>query len=568
MLVFYWACFALSIIFILWFLSLGEQHNTKQTILLTVVAISNAGNVIMYLADSRHEVLTGLKLTYSSGCFLPLLIFLMICDMTHFRIPRVVKALMYLGQIGIYAVCCTVGTGTLFYKEIGVQFYNGLIIFDKHYGPLHSLFVTGMGAYFLASLIVGFLSLKKKTVVSYRNVSKLLISVGFGIFCYAFERIIHLPVELLPIVYIVSVFLSILPVVRQNTYSVHSIASEMFDDYADVGHVVFDNQLRYMGCDDSIFSIFPELSHYRMEYVLKDKGTPFTKLFLPLLKEYRYSSEDKILKTDIFEIDDKFYEYRIAPIIKRKRSQGLIIEISDVTDREKNVRLMENYSHDLEIDVEKKTEKIRDLRDKMMFGMAQMVESRDPSTGGHIRRTSTVVKIFSNELLKRDLGFDRDFLRKVERSAPMHDLGKIAVKDSVLTKNGPFLPDEYEDMKKHSAAGAVIVRKILDGVEHEDFVQIAENVAHYHHEKFNGEGYPEGLAGEDIPIEARIMAYADVFDALVSKRCYKEAYDYDRAFDIIKESVGTHFDPKLADAFMACRPQLEEFYSNDLGHSQ
>lgn len=143
----------------------------------------------------------------------------------------------------------------------------------------------------------------------------------------------------------------------------------------------------------------------------------------------------------------------------------------------------------------------------------------------------------------------------------MHDLGKIAVDDSVLRKPGKFTPEEFEEMKKHSEKGAEIVTQILDGVNDEKFISIARNVAHYHHEKWNGQGYPKQLSGIEIPLEARIMALADVFDALVSKRCYKEKMDYDNAFRIIEESLGSHFDPELGKMFLKCRPQLEAYYN-------
>ena len=144
----------------------------------------------------------------------------------------------------------------------------------------------------------------------------------------------------------------------------------------------------------------------------------------------------------------------------------------------------------------------------------------------------------------------------------MHDLGKIAIDDAVLRKPGKYTDAEYAEMKRHPAEGAKIVENILNGVEDESFVQIAKNIALYHHEKWNGKGYPTGLSGTDIPIEARIMALADVFDALVSKRCYKEAFSYDRAFAIIEESLGEHFDPELGAVFLSCRPQLEALYDN------
>ena len=145
----------------------------------------------------------------------------------------------------------------------------------------------------------------------------------------------------------------------------------------------------------------------------------------------------------------------------------------------------------------------------------------------------------------------------------MHDLGKIAVDDAVLKKQGKFTKKDYEKMKKHSEEGATIVARVLKDVDDSLFKDIAINVAHYHHERWDGTGYPKGLKGAEIPIEARIMALADVFDALVSKRCYKEALSFDEAFCIIKESLGSHFDPDLGEIFIECRPQLEILYMNE-----
>lgn len=144
----------------------------------------------------------------------------------------------------------------------------------------------------------------------------------------------------------------------------------------------------------------------------------------------------------------------------------------------------------------------------------------------------------------------------------MHDLGKIGVNDSILRKNGRFTEDEYEQMKKHAEIGGKMVEDILTDVEEQAFVQVAKNVANYHHEKVNGKGYPEGLKEQEIPVEARIMALADVFDALVSKRCYKEAFSYDEAFAIIAEEAGSHFDSELTKVFLTCRPELESYYNH------
>ena len=240
-----------------------------------------------------------------------------------------------------------------------------------------------------------------------------------------------------------------------------------------------------------------------------------------------------------------------------------MIEIVDDTQQQKYMQLLNNYNSDLAEEVRRKSERINNFQDKLILSMADMVENRDNNTGGHIKRTSKAIKIFVDEIQKfrSELNIQMSFLENVVKAAPMHDLGKIAVDDSILRKPGKFTPEEFDEMKKHSEKGAVIVGQLLEGMDDKEFVQIASNVANYHHEKWNGQGYPKKLKEEEIPIEARIMALADVFDALVSKRCYKEKMDYDQAFSIIEESSGSHFDPRLTEIFMNCREELESFYN-------
>ncbi len=208
--------------------------------------------------------------------------------------------------------------------------------------------------------------------------------------------------------------------------------------------------------------------------------------------------------------------------------------------------------------------KLKKVQNSIITGMAGVVESRDNSTGGHINRTSMVVRTFSQKLIKcADIvHLDEHFLHNVERAAPMHDIGKIAVDDVILRKQGRYTDEEYAKMKMHPAEGAKMLKIVLNEVDDDDFVRIALNVANYHHERWDGMGYPEHRAGNDIPIEARIMALADVFDALVSKRCYKEAYSFDKAFSIIRESLGTQFDPVLGGLFLECQLELTQLYTD------
>ena len=222
------------------------------------------------------------------------------------------------------------------------------------------------------------------------------------------------------------------------------------------------------------------------------------------------------------------------------------------------------YNEELQKEVAAKTERIVALHDKLLIGMATMVESRDNSTGGHIKRTSAGVRILT-ETIKEDgsMTLPDGFYERIIKAAPMHDLGKIAVDDAILRKPGRFTPEEYEVMKTHAAEGAKIVREILADTDDREFCRIAENVAHYHHERYDGSGYPDKLKGDEIPLEAKIMAIADVYDALVSKRVYKDSYSFEDADRIILEGMGTQFDPALRKYYEAARPRLEAFYSEE-----
>lgn len=202
---------------------------------------------------------------------------------------------------------------------------------------------------------------------------------------------------------------------------------------------------------------------------------------------------------------------------------------------------------------------------EMVMGFATLVENKDGSTGGHIRRTTAYVKLLVEEL--RDRGYYKDILTKdyIENlcmAAPMHDIGKIAVPDVILQKPGKLTDDEFDIIKRHSADGGKVIQETFGHLEDRQYTKLAYEVARYHHEKWNGKGYPEGLKETEIPLGARIMAIADVFDAVSEKRCYKEAFPIDKCFEIIEDGSGRDFDPILVEIFLDIRDKVIEVYNN------
>ena len=238
-------------------------------------------------------------------------------------------------------------------------------------------------------------------------------------------------------------------------------------------------------------------------------------------------------------------------------AMAILLFIFDLLD----VRAMEKHNRKLKDEVAERNEHLIKMQDNLITSLAVMVESRDNSTGGHILRTKEVVRIITDEMRKDpDCKLSDDFFNDILQATPMHDLGKIAIDDAILRKQSQFLPGEYEIMKTHAEKGYQVLHDILKDTEKASFKIVAENIAHYHHEKWDGTGYPCGLKGEEIPIEARIMAIADVYDALMSNRAYKGKMSFEETDRMIMEGMGTHFDKNLEKYYVAARPKLEEYY--------
>ncbi len=214
-------------------------------------------------------------------------------------------------------------------------------------------------------------------------------------------------------------------------------------------------------------------------------------------------------------------------------------------------------------DLQKKNEEITKMQNGLIYLMADLVESRDKCTGDHIKRTASYVKLILELLVENNMFSDLitpKYIFNVCASAPLHDVGKINVSDSILNKPGKLTEEEFEQMKMHTTAGKKIIEGAMQLTADSGYLNEALNLALYHHEKWDGTGYPQGLKAEEIPLSARIMAVSDVFDALVSSRSYKEPFSFDKAMEIIKEGAGKHFDPVIANLFYENRDKVKEIF--------
>jgi putative two-component system response regulator len=222
---------------------------------------------------------------------------------------------------------------------------------------------------------------------------------------------------------------------------------------------------------------------------------------------------------------------------------------------------LRDQNHYLESEVERRVQEVAALQDVTIHAMASLAETRDSETGNHIRRTSHYLKALAEQV--RHLPRFRDFLtdKNIEllfKTAPLHDIGKVGIPDHILLKPGRFEPHEMAIMKTHTTLGrdAILAAERELGIE-VDFLKYAKEIAYSHHEKWDGTGYPQGLAGEQIPISARLMALADVYDALISCRIYKDGMRHEDAVKIIAEGRGTHFDADIVDAFLRIQHEFQ-----------
>ena len=218
-------------------------------------------------------------------------------------------------------------------------------------------------------------------------------------------------------------------------------------------------------------------------------------------------------------------------------------------------------------ELERKNNQIMRMQNGLVMVLADMVESRDKCTGEHVRKTAAYSGIILRQMKEEGMYPDQitdDFINEVASVAPLHDVGKIAVSDTILNKPGRLTEEEFEQMKKHTTEGGKIIDKAIALVDEEtEFLSEAKNIAVSHHEKWDGKGYPNGLKGEEIPLSARVMAVADVFDALVSRRSYKEPFTVEQAYNIIRKDAGTHFDPVVVQAFVDAEEEIRKIADAD-----
>jgi len=542
------------IIFILFFRE--KKLNYYFLAILALVTISNAGNLVMAMSKTLEEAYIAKKIHYIGACFIPPIILIVIFKMCNISLRKWMENILIMYSFVIYSMVLTIGHSEIYYKDAKLTEIGDATGIIPEYNFGHSFFYVLLYGYLLIGIAVLVYSLSKKNSVSRKNLWALIGLEIVTIAVFLLGRLIAPDVEVTPIIFVIDGWILLYLNRRVTVYSLEDNIISSLDKQDSYGYIMFDKKRNYLGANQLAINILPELQNSKIDRPLnKHDSLDFIKVELD---EYDEMDDSE------FELDKdgEHYEGHINSIWYADKPVGYLFEIENATDRYKLTKFLGEYNHTLKREVKAKTEHIQNIQAKVLLGMANMVENRDGNTGGHIKRTSYVIEILINTIKENHiLSLEDNFCQDLIKAAPMHDLGKIGIDDKILRKPGRLTDEEFAIMQTHAPRSGELVESILQCVEDEDFVNIAKNVARHHHEKWNGTGYPDKLKGEEIPLEARIMAIADVYDALVSKRCYKEAMSFEQAYSVMMESMGSHFDPQMEEVFVKSRAKLEEYYS-------
>ena len=475
-----------------------------------------------------------------------------------FRIRGWMRVLAYGASCAHIALVCFGVHNDLYYRSKEVVPTALGTVTKMASGPLkifHYAFIAGLALWFLGILLLCFI---RRGTYSRRSLTLFGVVIGTAVTCYLVEALIDADFSTLPFLYVIGDIVLAANYDYVHTHDIAFVLSGQQKKYGERGYIAIGMERQFQSCNDKALELLPFLQNQHVNGTITG-GSADGVMVLGLLDT---CEQDGFASTH-YQIGDLTYACEVRPYSLRTDGdpQGYLLSIKDATEEVRNYRIVTEYNKSLNAEIKEKTKNIQEIQQKIVLGMADMIENRDNNTGGHVKRTSDIIRILVDEIIKQgNIPLSDEMVHDIVRAAPTHDLGKITIDSSILNKPGRFTDEEYEIMKTHAAKSGELVLILLDGVEEERFVKVAFNVARFHHERWDGRGYPEGLVGTMIPLEARIMAVADVYDALVSKRVYKEAMSFEKARAIMVEGMGTQFDPSMRAVFLGCCDRLEEYY--------
>lgn len=525
------------------------SREQQTALLMTVLAgVSMFGYCFVLQSTTLESMVFAYKIIFLGRAFVYFVTLRFYMEFFDLKLRRWCCAVLFAVSAAIMFVTLTFNRHSYLFRSVYLDVVEGFPVMVTKYGPLFIPCMIITFFYVITFPVIAITHMRHQSKWYKYSVMGILFATFSSLIMNVMSHILKTPFDLTPLGIVPGQIALLLLIYKLNIYDINDTVREMTYNSMDSAIVIVDEHYRFKGCNPLARTLFPALKHTSINQNIDSTSY--------ILYELLHQGGDS-------KITHKGHVYypEVKTLYSKGKLSGYALWLKDVTKQIEHTQLLENYQHDLEFEVNRKTEQLRRIQENMLISFSNIVESRDDITGQHIRRTSTYVDILIKQLVKEGKfkeTLTESYEKHVRLTAPLHDFGKLAISDRILNKPGKLTPEEFETMKTHTIVGGKILDEILSTLEDKEYYRLAKNMALYHHEHWDGKGYPKGLKGEEIPLCARIMAIVDVFDALVSKRPYKEAYSFDKAFGIIEEERGHHFDPVITDSFLAIREELEE----------
>lgn len=527
------------IVTLLGLMYLLQQWPSRPQSFMLFLGIAVLVNLVGYLFEmsstTLEGALTATKLTYVGKIYVPPLALFFVLYYCGIKVSKVFVGLLTVVHTAVLVLVLTCEYHDLFYTTISFS-QDGVF---PHLEHMHGVVYVGYTALVLCYAIVmlGICAHRyrkseqeERNKVAYLSMIVLLPVLGLVLYLSG----VTMGYDATAVCYVWSGIILLVSIFRHDFFDTVNLAKNYVVENLSDGLVVLGNQGQFVYANAPALRLFPQLSG-------KDYNEAVEEIQKYCHKGMRMHKDRKV------------YKVTKQDILQNRKLRGKMYYLQEVTDSF-------YYTAKLEDEVRGKTRELLHSHHALIVSLANMVEARDGTTGLHIKHTSAYVEIMAKALRKKpkyEKQFTESYISVLREAAPLHDIGKISIEDAILRKEGALTAEELKTIQSHPELGAQIIDTVLAEAEQSAYLETAREMALCHHEKWDGSGYPRGLQGEEIPLSARIMAIADVYDALRSERSYKAAYSKEEAKSIIMKQAGIQFDPELVLVFLENLAEIE-----------
>jgi len=492
-----------------------KKLNHYSIVVQLLMTIACGGYLALALSQTVSEAALANKLCYLGGCFLPPLWLMLICTVCNLQFNRWVKALMYAYSFFVYGLVLSIGYSDFYYEEMFLEQYKGVTVLGHTYGPGHSFFYVILYGYMMIQIALLVYTLRTKKSVSRKNLWALIIMEISNVGSFVASRWLDSAVEIMPLMYLLDTVILLYLQYRGTLYNVEENFAENFAKQETYGYLMLDNQSRYLGCNPMVGRILPAIADCVIDRSILDvTGMKTVQEWLE-----QYTTEGKEYYD--YEYGGKHYECRVERLCYRNRPLGYMVELREDT--------------------------VKELFIQTVTALSEAVDAKDRYTSGHSKRVAD----YAGKIAAR-MGKSKEEQEEIYRAGLLHDVGKIRIPAEIINKPGRLTDEEYNIIKIHPVTGY----HILQGISEDSVIAIA---AKYHHERYDGKGYPNGLSGENIPEVARILGVADAYDAMASNRSYRKSLPQEVVREEIEKGKCTQFDPQIADIMLQMMDEDTEY---------